>query len=373
MRFSSSLIALVAFLGQAFAHPSNLIQRDTGLEVKISRVGNTLVKATITNTAKHEISFVKINTPFGNGPVHKAQVMKNGVPVQFTGVCAYYNVNNLPPEAFQVLAAGASAEATFDVAETADLSAGGSYSIKSAGTISIVDRTSRTAGVTEAVEYSSNELTINVDGAEAAKVKSATEKLNKRTQLQPSCSSRDRRIMEAAIRLGGRYAQAAARAASSGSARKFQEYFKTTDSRTRQQVAQRFSSIAREHTTSGGRTKYHCRDPIGFCLQNPGTIAYTHVFNNVVANCDRFYDNVPAVVNSGHDTDHGHVTVHEFAHASAVVNPHTRDHAYGYASSTRLSARLAFNNADNYALFATDVARNGGGGGGNGGNDGDEE
>ncbi|KAI2383059.1 hypothetical protein LOY87_006796, partial [Ophidiomyces ophidiicola] len=200
MRFSSSLIALVAFLGQAFAHPSNLIQRDTGLEVKISRVGNTLVKATITNTAKHEISFVKINTPFGNGPVHKAQVMKNGVPVQFTGVCAYYDVNNLPPEAFQVLAAGASAEATFDVAETADLSAGGSYSIKSAGTISIVDRTSRTAGVTEAVEYSSNELTINVDGAEAAKVKSATEKLNKRTQLQPSCSSRDRQIMEAAIR-----------------------------------------------------------------------------------------------------------------------------------------------------------------------------
>ncbi|EAS31986.3 metalloproteinase 5 [Coccidioides immitis RS] len=356
MRLSSSLIALAALAVQALALPVNeLAERDTGLDVKLIPIGNTRVKAIITNNADHEMSFVKYNTLFDSSPVRKVQISKDGSIVPFNGMRLYYDINNLPKEAYKTLAPGASAEAEFDIAETSDLSAGGSFEISAEGSIPVID--GQGTKPTGSIRFKANVLTMDIDGEMASKVASAIPELDKRTRVDgQTCTGQYAQLLQGGLRNCVTYAQRAAQAASGGNAQKFQEYFKTTSQQARQSVARRFQAIAQECSSANqGRTIYFCQDVYRNCQR--GLIAYTIPARSHVVNCPDYW-RLPPVVNRGLDPDHGYVVVHEFTHATSIFSPGTVDHAYGYEQCRRLNAQQSLSNADNYSLFAADVTRN---------------
>lgn len=204
--------------------------------------------------------------------------------------------------------------------------------------------------ITAYAPYTSNDLKIDVDAAKASQVSKAIKPLDRRTK--ESCSNSSRKsALEKALSNSASLATAAAQAALSGSAPKFQEYFKTTSSSTRQVVAARLQAVAKEaKSTSSGSTTYYCSDTYGYCESN--VLAYTLPSLNIIANCDIYYSYLPALASSCHDQDQATTTLHEFTHAPGVYSPGTDDLGYGYTAATSLSSRDAVLNADSYALYA---------------------
>ncbi|WEW62050.1 Fungalysin/Thermolysin Extracellular metalloproteinase 5 [Emydomyces testavorans] len=360
----SIFIALVALTGKTLATPLNgLPERHTELNVQLTSIGNTRVKAVVTNNGQQEMSFLKYNTIFDSAPIRKVTITKDGSMVPFKGINRYYDINNLPKGAFTVLAPGASAEAEFDVAETSDLSAGGSYAISANGLIPIVD--GQGTSLTGAVRYTANTLIIDVDGETASKVQSAIPEMSidKRSRLDDyTCRGKFgskgnyANILEAGLRTCVRYAQRAAQAAASGSTEKFSEWFKTTSEQARQSVARRFEAIAEECGSTGGKVKYFCWDQFNGCEE--GIIAYTIPSKSYVINCEAYW-RIPPVVNSGLDPDQGLAIVHEFTHVPSVYSPATEELAIGIARCKALNSEQSLKNADNYALYAASVSRGG--------------
>ena len=191
---------------------------------------------------------------------------------------------------------------------------------------------------------------MDVDGAKAATVSKAIHTLDRRTQVAGCSGSRGSQLSQA-LSNSAALANMAAQAARSGSASKFQEYFKTTDSSVRQVVANRLSAVAREaSSSSSGATVYYCSDPYGYC--EPNVLAYTVPSRNLIANCEIYYTYLPALTGSCHAQDQATTTLHEFTHAPGVYSPGTQDLGYGYQAATSLSSSQAVNNADSYALYA---------------------
>lgn len=204
--------------------------------------------------------------------------------------------------------------------------------------------------ITGSVPYSSNELSIEVDAAQAASVASAVKPLDKRTKVA-SCSGTRSSALSTALKNTVSLANAAASAAQSGSSSRFQEYFKTTSSSVRSTVAARFRAVASEaSSTSSGSTTYYCTDTYGYCSSN--VLAYTLPAYNIIANCDIYYTYLSALTRTCHAQDQATTTLHEFTHAPGVYSPGTDDLGYGYDAATALSSSQALNNADTYALFA---------------------
>ncbi|WEW61665.1 ammonium permease mep3 [Emydomyces testavorans] len=347
MFFCSAVLALAALTCQALAFPvDNLPEHDSGLKVELTAVGNTRVKAVVTNKGDREMSFLKFNSFFDPAAVQKVQVAKDGSPVPFNGMFRFYDMSDLPEDAFKTLAPGASAETTFDIAETSDLSAGGSYTISSNGVIPFVEGNG--TAPTGAMMYSANELKLEVDGKMAASVAQSIPELEKRTRIDQRCPQNYRGILERGLQTAAGYANRASQAASQGT--KFQEFFKTMDNRARQSASARYRAIAGEcGSTSNGRTTYYCDDRFNGCQQ--GVIAYTIPARSVVVSCPAYW-RLPARVNQGLAPDHGYVIVHEFTHATSIYSPGTQDHAYGYENCRRLNSQQSLSNADNYSLYA---------------------
>jgi len=123
------------------------------------------------------------------------------------------------------------------------------------------------------VAYRSNTLSINVDGAYAATIAPAVKVLDERT-VETSCSGTQKTSLTNALSRAVQLSNAAATAATSGSASKFNEYFKTTATTTRNTVAGRFRGVAAQAgSTTGGSTRYYCTDPYGYC--EPNVLAYS--------------------------------------------------------------------------------------------------
>lgn len=250
-------------------------------------------------------------------------------------------------DSFVKIAAGASLEATVDIAEIFDLSASGKYTVSTKRIHSTGHKNQ--ASITGATRFNSNELTIDVDAKEAAKVKRAMNSLSERTQVTNTCSSQQQ-IISSALSTCASMAQNAAQAAQGGDASKFQEYFLQSSAGARQQVASRFQSVAQECSSeTSGATTYYCSDPYGQCQSN--YIAYTFPAQNIVVMCPYFW-RIPAIGSSCHQQDQAYIPVHEFTHASGVVSPPTGDSAYGYENIRRLSPAQALQNADTYGLYA---------------------
>ncbi|KAL8905112.1 MAG: hypothetical protein Q9171_006791 [Xanthocarpia ochracea] len=333
------MAALFAILPLASSFAVDLEKRASDVDVTLSSLGGTVVKASITNNAKETLKFLKSGTFLDSGPVEKATVFKDGAPVAFKGVLKRVKTEDISEEAFASLAPGATLETTFEVAAVNDLSAGGNFELVTEGAVPLAS-----AGSTELsgsqVTFRSNKLSINVDGSAAARVAPAVRILNDRT-IVTSCAGAQGSALNNALANSKRLSDAAAAAAQSGSAAKFQEYFKTTASTARNTVAARFRGVSGQSVSgTNGSTR---------------VLAYALPSQNVIANCPIYYSGLPALTNQCHRQDQATTTLHEFTHTPATYSPGTQDNGYGYAASTALTSQQAINNADSYALYANAI------------------
>ncbi|KAL8670700.1 MAG: hypothetical protein Q9168_004770 [Polycauliona sp. 1 TL-2023] len=196
----------------------DLGKRASDVVVTLSSEGGTIIKASIKNNAKETLKFLKSGTFLDSAPA--------GAPVIFKGILTRIRTAELTEDTFASLALGATLENTFELAAVTDLSAGGAFEVVAEGAVPL-----GSAGSTELsgrqVSFRSNKLSITVDGAAAARVAPAIHLLDERT-LVTSCSGTQGTVLRTALTNSQRLATSAANAAQSGSAAKFQEYFKTT-------------------------------------------------------------------------------------------------------------------------------------------------
>ncbi|EAW10799.1 putative penicillolysin/deuterolysin metalloprotease [Aspergillus clavatus NRRL 1] len=340
--------AILALAQGALAIPA----KAPALDVTLSQIDNTRVKAVVKNTGAEEVTFVHLNFFRDAAPVKKVSLFRNATEVPFNGIKLRFRNKGLTDDVLTTLAAGATFEDEFDIASTADLTEGGVVTVRSQGVVPLT-KDNKVSGY---IPFTSNEIELEVDGAKAAAVPAAINLLDRRTKVA-SCSGSRATALQTALRNTVSLANAAASAAESGSSSRFSEYFKTTSSATRSTVAARLRAVAREAgSTSSGKTTYYCGDPYGYC--DPNVLAYTLPSKNIVANCDIYYSDLPALARSCHAQDQATTTLHEFTHAPGVYSPGTDDLGYGYQAATALSTSDALNNADTYALFANAVNLN---------------
>lgn len=258
--------------------------------------------------------------------------------------------NALPESAFRSIDAGETIEVEIEIAELYDLSMSGKYDVFAQGLIEYAEANS-TALSGSVLPYSSNHLSIDVDAAKTANIEQAVHALAKRTAIQSDCSGTRLTAIRTALSNCNKLASAAATAATSGSASKFQEYFKTTSSSTRSTVAARLKAVASDcASTSSGSTRTYCTDIYGGC--ESGVLAYTLPSNNYIAYCPLFFNELPGLSRQCHAQDQATTVLHEETHAPAVYSPGTEDNGYGYSAATALSSSRAVGNADSYALYA---------------------
>ncbi|KAJ6104761.1 hypothetical protein N7523_011081 [Penicillium sp. IBT 18751x] len=348
MHFTALSTVLLALAQYACAVPVESNQA-SGLDVTLSQVDHTRIKAVVKNAGNEDVTFVHLNFFRDSAPVKKVAVYKDNAEVAFEGIKRRIKLEGLTPEALTTLAAGETVEDEFDVAATSDLSHGGPMLVRSNGLVPLVNNGS----VSGYLPYHSNELKIEVDAIKASRVTKAINPLARRTK--ESCSNSSRKTaLERALKNTVSLANAAAQAALSGSASKFQEYFKTTSSSTRQVVAARLKAVAKEaQATSSGSTTYYCTDVYGYCETN--VLAYTLPSLNAIANCDIYYSYLPSLASTCHEQDQATTTLHEFTHAPGVYSPGTEDLGYGYSAASSLSSSQAVLNADSYALYANAI------------------
>lgn len=258
--------------------------------------------------------------------------------------------NALTPEAFRSIEAGETIEVEIELAELYDLSKSGKYDVFTQGFIEYADANSTTLSGS-VLPYSSNHVSIDVDSDKTATIQKAVQTMAKRTTIQSDCSGSRLSAIRTALSNCNRLATAAATAATSGSASKFNEYFKTTSSSTRSTVAARLRAVASDcAATSSGSTRTYCSDVYQGC--ESGVLAYTLPAYNYIAYCPLFFNELPGLSGQCHAQDQATTVLHEETHAPAVYSPGTQDNGYGYSAATSLSASRALANADSYALYA---------------------
>ncbi|OJD38964.1 peptidase m35 deuterolysin protein [Diplodia corticola] len=325
----------------------DLNKRDTPLDVKLEMVGNSEVKATLTNNGDSALKLFKVGSILDKTAVEKTEVNSAESRVAFDGIRLRMATSNLSEDAFQSIAAGESVEVQFDIAEAHDLSSGGAFDILSSGAISYAaDGTTDIAG---AVPYISNKISTTVDGAQAA---AARESFVKRIAVNADCTGTRRTATVNAVSGCRSLALAAQSAASSGSASKFQEYFKSTASATRSQVAAIFGRVASEcGSTTSGVADYYCTDVYGNGCQS-GVLAYTLPSSSYMVNCPLFFSGLPATSRTCHAQDQQTTTLHEMTHLTEIAGTTDQNGAYGYAAVQALTAAQNLRHADTYTLYA---------------------
>ncbi|PGH34717.1 hypothetical protein GX50_02505 [[Emmonsia] crescens] len=349
MRSLSSILAVAALTTTAIAGvvpPGSKRANIPELDVKLTQVDGTVVKAVVTNNGDEDLNILNLNFFKDNSPIKKVSVYSQGVEVPFAGVRVRHKTSGLSPDVFTHLAPGESFEDEFDVAFTTDLSQGGPVVLRAQGYASTTDTDGETlSGV---VHYKSNELEFDVDGTAAAKNFASLSNFSKRARLTGCTGTRGsntRRALQDAVTLATR----AAAAARSGGPR-FTQYFKTNDQRIRNLVAARFDAVAQESSsTTNGRTTYYCDDPNSICSAN--VLAYALPSQNLISNCPGYYS-LSHLSTRCHGQDRVTTSIHEFTHTPGVFSPGTDDLGYGHEAAIALTTQQALNNADSFSLFA---------------------
>ncbi|KAI1464831.1 metallo proteinase [Daldinia caldariorum] len=343
MKFATG-ISLFASLASALSVDLN--KRDSPLDVKLEMVGNTAVKASITNTGASDLKVFKTGTFLDeNAATEKVAIYQGGNKVQFDGIRLRVLTTGLDEDAFKTIAAGETVEATFDVAQAYDLSAGGKYDVVSLGALSYAElNTTDIAGI---YSVAGSTITAEVDGAAAKEVRRRFHA--KRLAVQSDCTGTKRTATTTAISNCRALASAAQTAATSGSASKLTEYFKSSTSSTRSTVASFFSRVASQcsSTTSGARL--YCSDVYGAC--SSGVLAYTLPSAQYEVNCNLYFTALPALSRTCHAQDQATTTLHESTHLYGTEDYGT----YGYQGVRSLSGSQNLNHADTYALFANAI------------------
>ncbi|KAI2627847.1 Deuterolysin metalloprotease family-domain-containing protein [Hypoxylon sp. NC1633] len=347
MKFTAG-VSLFAALASAVS--VDLTKRTSPLDVKLEMVGNTAVKASITNTGASDLKVFKTGTFLdANSPTEKVAIYQGGNKLAFDGIKLRVMTTDLDEEAFQVIPAGETVEATFDVAQVYDLSAGGKYDVVSTGAVSYAEINSTELSGIYSVSGSS--VAAEVDGAVAKEVRRRFHA--KRIDVQSDCTGTKLTATNTAISNCRALAAAAATAATSGSATKITEYFKSSTTTTRTAVARVFTNVASEcGSTSTGVSDLYCSDVYGAC--SSGVLAYTLPSGSFMVNCNLYYTALSALTRTCHGQDQATTTLHESTHLTQIKG--TDDYGtYGYTGVRGLSASQNLNHADTYALFANAI------------------
>jgi deuterolysin len=280
--------------------------------------------------------------------------------VAFEGIKLRLLNSGLTQEDFVTLGAGQTKEITVETAALHELKEGGEFDVFAKGVLPYAEESS--TELTGSLDYESNKLTMNIDGAQAATVAKA---IVKRTAVGSSCTGSKLTAVRTALSNCARLATAAA-GATSGT--RYTTYFKTASATT---VAARLRAVSSDCSSTSSRTTTNCKlldkntnpcpvrkwsnmwagnDPYGGCSSN--VLAYTVPSANFITYCPLFFSALPALSGTCHAQDQATTVIHEETHAPGVYSPGTDDLGYGYAAATALSANSALNNADSYALFA---------------------
>ncbi|KAF1953592.1 hypothetical protein CC80DRAFT_142124 [Byssothecium circinans] len=341
------LFSIAAIAALANAASVDLSKRADALDVKLELTGNTAVRAKITNTGSEAIKVLKTGSFLSKVPVEKATIFASGSDkVEFQGVKLRVDTTSpIAEDDFQVIQAGQTIEAAWDIAEVHDLSAGGAFDVVAAGNLNTAALDS--TEISGIVSYSSNTVSAKVDGKAAAAVRRSF----KRSAVQSDCTGSRRTSTTTALSNCAALARAASSAASSNTA-KVQEYFKSTSSSTISTLQTVFNRIATEcGSTTSGASRTYCTDSYGYCTSN--VLAYTIPSLSLITNCNLYHTALPALTRTCHAQDQATTTLHEATHLTQVKG--TDDHGYGYAAATRLSTSQALDNADSYALFSNAI------------------
>lgn len=347
MKFLTGL-SLIASVASAMS--VDLTQRGGPLDVKIEVVGNTNVKASITNTGKEPLKVLKTGSILDSAAVEKTQIFSASGPVAFDGLRLRVATSALTDDAFQLIAPGETVSTAWDAAEVHDLSAGGTFDLKVSGALQYTDADS--VDLKGFIPFSSNIVTASVDGAAASASRRSFHE--KRSVVQSDCTSTKGTATRTAMTNCRALALAASQAASSGSASKMTEYFKSSTSSTRSTVANVFSKIASEcGSTTSGVAKYYCSDVYGAC--SSGVLAYTLPSASYMVNCPLYFSGLSALSKTCHAQDQATTTLHEVTHLSQIKGTTDQNGCYGYSCVQSLSASQNLNHADTYALFANAI------------------
>lgn len=345
MKFQTLSVAALASLASAVS--AALDKRDSPLAVSLELTGNTAVKASIKNTGSSDLKLFKTGTFLDDSHVEKVEVFKAGDKIAFDGIRLRVSTSNLDESAFQILKAGETIEAGFDIAIAHDVSSGGEFDILTEGAFAYADLDS--TAIAGAVPFVSNKISAAVDGAQAGKVRRDYIDLAKRTVVQSDCSGTRRTTTTTALANCASLARTAASAAVNNAA-KLNEYFKSTSSSTASTVQAVFNRVATQcGSTTSGNSRYYCTDILGAC--SSGVLAYTYPSTSQMVNCPLFFTGLSPTSRTCHAQDQQTTILHEMTHLTQVKG--TSDYnGYGYSFVRSLSAAQNLNHADTYTLFA---------------------
>ena len=341
MKIQALPLAALATLASGFSLD------DSPLDVELEFTGNTAVRALIKNTGTEDLKLFKTGTFLDDSHVEKVEVFKAEEKVPFDGLRLRVSTKNLEESAFQVLAAGESIEASFDIAVAHDLSSGGAFKVLTEGAFAYANLNS--TDIVGAVPFISNSLDAAVNGEKAGKIRRDYQELAKRTVIQSDCTGTRGTVITTALTNCALLARTAATNAQSNDA-KVNEYFKSTSASTKSTVATVFDRIATQcGSSTSGDTRYYCSDILGAC--SSGVLAYTYSSTSQMVNCPLFFSDLSALSSSCHTQDQATSVLHEMTHLTQVKG--TSDYGgYGYNFVRSLSAAQNLNHADTYALFA---------------------
>ncbi|KAL4929368.1 Deuterolysin metalloprotease family-domain-containing protein [Aspergillus undulatus] len=311
-------------------------------DVTIESLGNTSIKAHVTNRGPEEYRLVQRGDILDHVPTKKVHVTGGETEPEFTGVRVEYVLSHLTAEGFVQIAPNQTVASIFDVAEIYALDPGQEYTAVAKGALEYTTLDNEKKFLT--YPYTSNEISFTAP----TDVKN---RLEDRSTLQ--CSDEYNAIVQEAISRAAKMATAGAEDARSGKASAlFQKFFKSTSQEDLDTVAGRLEAIAKEATTTGQLTYYCEPTSEDYCSANVAAMMYPSL--NKVVNCPGYYSSTKTSNYCGY-LDQAGITLHEYAHATALYAPGTEDIAYGWDSVLSLDTSDSLNNADNFAYYASSV------------------
>ncbi|KAL4810832.1 Deuterolysin metalloprotease family-domain-containing protein [Aspergillus unguis] len=325
---------LLPRLAQEAAQPS------PSFDVHLEALGNTTVKAHVTNLGADGVRIVQRGGVLDKAPTKKVTVTGGDSDPTFTGVRVEYVLSHLTGDGFVEVSPNQTIASVFDIADFYDLTPGQEYTAISNDHIEYTTLLDEKKFLT--YRYKSNNITFTAP----TDVKN---RLQERSTLE--CSGEYNDLVQNAISRAAEMATAAAKDARTGSDL-LKKFFKSTDESVINEVAGRLDAIAKEATTTGQLTYYCQPTSEDYCAGNVAAMTYPTL--NRVVNCPGYYESTKVSNYCGY-LDQAGITLHEYSHATALYSPGTEDVAYGYDSVLSLDTQDSLNNADNFAYYASAV------------------
>ncbi|KAL2854515.1 Deuterolysin metalloprotease family-domain-containing protein [Aspergillus pseudoustus] len=313
----------------------------TLFDVTIESLGNTTVKAQVTNVGTDSFRLVQRGGILDQMPTKKVIVKGGDTDPTFTGVRVEYILSHLTAEGFVTISPKQTVSSTFDVADLYALTPGQKYTAVADGALEYTTLTDETKFLN--VDYTSNAITFTAPA-------DVQNRLEDRSTLV--CSDEYNAIVQEAITRAAQMATAAAADARAGDSPLFEKFFKSTAQSDRDEVAGRLEAIAAEATSTGKLTYYCEPQEMDHCAANVAAMMYPSL--DRVVNCPGYYSSTRESNYCGY-LDQAGITLHEYAHAESLYPPGTEDIVYGYEGVLSLSTERAKNNADSFAYYASAV------------------